>query len=91
MSHCYRQDPGDNIDSQSRHVHLGVCFPFAKLGSVTGQVVFDVLFQLHNVPVMYNAVSKSVTAPAPLVVDANLNGVIPPYMGATGFTYVVCN
>lgn len=67
---------------------MGVCFPFAKLGGVTGRVVFDVLFQLHNMPLRYNTTTKSIMAPVSVVVDANLNGEIPPYMGATGFTCV---
>lgn len=68
---------------------MGVCFPFAKLGAVTGRVVFDVLFQLHNMPLRYDQTTKTVVAPTPIVVDANVGGNIPPYMGATGFTYVV--
>lgn len=64
QSQAWWTDPGTDLDSQSKHVHLGACVPLAHLGgTVSDTLTVDVLIQLHNLNVSWDTRKKQYSYP----------------------------
>lgn len=64
-SQAWWTDPGDDLNAESRHLHVGACLPLANLGStVSTTLTLHVLVQLHNSNVSWDRRLKRYAYPS---------------------------